>query len=440
MIQKLKRGRSQKLWDEAKKIIPGGSQLLSKRAEMFLPDLWPAYYAKAKGVEITDLDGKKYVDMSLMGIGACVLGYADKDVNAAVKKAIDEGSMSTLNTPEEVELAKELLKITPWAHSVRFARTGGEAMAVAVRIARAFAPSTTIAMCGYHGWHDWYLSVNLASKKNLDGLHLSGLEPRGVPESLVNTAEPFHFNKIEELKNLVATNKIGVIVMEPVRHQEPQNGFLEEVRKIATQINAVLVFDEVSCGFRSVLGGVHMTYGVIPDIVVYGKALGNGFPISAIVGKKDVMDAAQLSFISSTHWTERIGFAAALATIKKMRATKANARINATGKKIWQLWEKAAKRSGLDISLIGPYSLVTFSFNYPDQQELKTLFIQEMLKRGFLATQTVYVSSAHTDKHLAKYAHAVDEVFVLIKKAIDSKTVSKLLEGPVAHAHFGRLT
>jgi glutamate-1-semialdehyde aminotransferase len=160
--------KGQKLWNEAKKIIPGGSQLLSKRVEMILPELWPAYFQKAKGILITDLDGNKLFDFERMSVGACILGYADSDVNLAVKKAVDLGTMTTLNAPEEVELAKVLLKLNPWAGMVRFGRMGGESMSIAVRIARAKAGKDQVAFCGYHGWHDWYLSTNLASKKNLD--------------------------------------------------------------------------------------------------------------------------------------------------------------------------------------------------------------------------------------------------------------------------------
>ncbi len=433
--------KTQRLWKEAKEIIPGGSQLLSKRAEMFLPEQWPPYYQKAKGAEVTDLDGRKYIDMSLMGIGSCVLGYADPDVNKAVERAIELGSMSTLNSWEEVALAKELLKLNPWAQSVRFARTGGEAMAVAIRIARAYNNDRPIVVfCGYHGWHDWYLAANLASGKNLDGIHLSGLEPSGIPTGLMNTSVPFHYNKINELKKAVSKYKVGVIAMEVIRHQEPKSGFLEEVRAIANKIGAVLIFDEISSGFRSRLGGVHPKYKITPDMAVYGKAMSNGFPMAAIVGKKKVMEAAQTTFISSTYWTERVGPAAALATIKKMREKNVPAHLDRIGRMIGAGWKRLAKKHGLDIELIGPNVLITFALKYKNSQEIKSLFVQEMLKRGYLAGLTVYVSYAHKESHVKKYLQVVDEVFGILKKAIDDKKVAKLLEGPVAHAGFYRLT
>ena len=314
---KIKKGI--KLWNKAKKMIPGGSQLLSKRAEIFLPGQWPSYFKKAKGISVWDLDGNEYIDMSTMGIGSCILGYADSDVNSAVKKAINEGSMNTLNSPEEVELAELLCKLHSWAKMARFARTGGEAMAIAVRIARTYTRKDKIAFCGYHGWSNWYLAANLADDKNLDKHLISGLKPSGVPIGLKGTAMPFHYNKIEELESIVSKNKdIGTIVMEPVRYQKPKDNFLEKVREISKKIGAVLIFDEVSSGWRFIIGGVHLKYGVNPDIAVFAKGISNGFPMAAIIGRKKVMQSAQTTFISSTYWTERIGPTAAVATKKKM--------------------------------------------------------------------------------------------------------------------------
>lgn len=413
---------------------------MSKRAELHLPEQWPAYFKKAKGVEVWDLDGNKFIDMSYMGVGPYILGYADPDVDAAVKKTIDEGSAATLNSPEDVELAELMLELHSWAQMVRFARTGGEAMAVAVRIARAYTKKDKVAFCGYHGWHDWYLSANLSSDKNLIGHLLPGLSPNGVPRGLINTALPFHYNKIDELKKIVKKHDIGVIVMEPSRHKEPQGGFLKQVRKIADQIGAVLVFDEISSGFRRNVGGVHMVYKVIPDIAVFAKAISNGYPMAAIIGKKKIMSAAQETFISSTYWTERLGPTAALTAIKKMRRLNVPRHLDKIGDLIGQGWLKLAQKHNLDITIGGPNPLVNFSFNYKNAQEIKTLFTQEMLKRGFLASLSVYVSYSHTREHAKTYLKAADEVFAIISEAISKNKVKKLLEGPVAQAGFKRLT
>lgn len=429
------------LWNKAKKIIPGGTQLLSKRSERFLPGLWPAYYKKAKGVDVWDLDGNKYIDMSYMGIGACVLGYADPDVNAAVKEAIDGGSLSTLNSPEEVELSELLLKIDPWAGMVRLGRSGGEACAVAVRIARAFTGKDQVAFCGYHGWHDWYLAANLADNKNLDGQLLPGLKPKGVPRGLKGTSIPFNYNKVEELKKIVKENNIGVIIMESIREHEPEKSFLKEVRKIADKIGAVLIFDEITSGFRITVGGAFKKFGVTPDIVVYGKALGNGFPIAAVVGKKQIMDAAQETFISSTFWTERIGPTAAIAMIKKFQKNNVADHLMKIGERITRGWKKAADRNGLKIETHGIAPLTSFSLQYgDDSQALHTLFNQEMLERGYLVTKAVYVSFAHTEKIIDKYLTLVDEVFGKLKKVIEKGNVRELLKGDIAYADFKRLT
>lgn len=434
-------GISQQLYKEAKKIIPGGTQLLSKRAESILPELWPAYYRKAKGCVVWDLDGNRYIDMSYMGIGSCILGYADKDVDAAVKNAIINGSMSTLNCPEEVELAKLLCKIHPWANMVRYARTGGEAMAIAVRITRTKTNKDLILFCGYHGWHDWYLSANLASEKVLEGHLLPGLSPKGVPAGLKGTAIPFNYNDIDQFKHLVKKYKgsIAAVVMEPIRNFYPENNFLETIREITDKENIVFVFDEITSGWRSYLGGIHLKFKVYPDICVFAKGMSNGYPMAAIIGRKEVMSFAEDTFISSTYWTERVGLAAALATIKKFKKEKIARYLIKTGKIVQNAWKASAKKHNLSINVFGIYSLGHFTFNYDKALVLKTLFSQLMLEKGFLATTALYVSYAHTDKYLDKYLEAVDDSFKFISEAIKKDDPEKYLKGPVCVSGFKRL-
>lgn len=429
-----------KLWNKAKKIIPGGSQLLSKRSEMFLPDQWPSYFKKAKGVEVWDLDGNKYLDL-MSSVGASILGYADADINKAVKKVIDNGSISSLNCPEEVELAELLCKLHPWAKMVRFGRCGGETMAIAVRIARAYSGQDKIAFCGYHGWHDWYLASNLADDKNLDGHLIPGLEPNGVPRGLKGTSIPFNYNKIKELEEIVAKNNdIGIIVMEPIRDHEPENNFLRKVKEIAKRIGAVLIFDEVTIGWRLVNGGAHLKYGVNPDMAVFAKGMGNGYPMSAIIGTEKVMQAAQTSFISSTYWTEKIGPVAALATIKKIIERKVIKHLDKMGGILIKELKKTAKDNDIKLNVSGLSPLFNFSFNYKDSRAIKTLFTQEMLKRGVLAGSYVNITYAVEEKHIKQYIKAANEVFEILRKAIEEKKIYKLLEGPVAHSGFKRLT
>ncbi len=435
-------GTGQRLYIKAKARIPGGTQLLSKRPEMFLPDQWPSYYSRAKGAEVWDLDGNKYLDMSYSGIGACVLGAADPDVNAAVHAAIEAGGMSTLNAPEEVELADLLIELHPWAEMVRYARSGGEAMAIAVRIARARTRRDRVAICGYHGWHDWYLAANLAGESILDGHLLPGLDPAGVPRGLLGTALPFHYNRIEELREIVAKypDDLAAIIMEPIRDHIPEHGFLQEVKEIATGSRSILVFDEITSGFRLNSGGAHLIYGVEPDIAVFAKAIGNGYPMAAIIGKSDVMEAAQTTFISSTNWTEKIGPAAALATIKKFRAQNVHKHLSAMGKAVMEGWKEASKKNGLEINVDGIYPLGHFSFEHKQSLVLKTLFTQLMLERGFLATTAFYASYAHRESHVKDYLEAVDDIFAFIADAAKEGNPSKHLRGPVCHAGFKRLT
>ena len=430
------------LWEKAKKIIPGGNQLFSKRSEKFLPNLWPSYYSKAKGCEVWDLDGKHYYDFAGMGVGSCIIGYADDDINKAVIESIINGSMSSLNSYEEVALAEKLIDLHPWAEMVRFARTGGEACAIAVRIGRAATGKSKIAFCGYHGWHDWYLSSNLGEATNLDGQLLPGLMPKGVPRELKNTALPFNYNSIDELEALVQEykNEIGVIIMEPTRASYPENDFLHKVRKIADEIGAVLIFDEVTSGFRMRIGGIHLNLGVAPDIAVFGKAMGNGFPISAIVGRRAVMDHAQDSFISSTFWTERIGFVAALAAIEKMKTHDVQKHLIDYGQRIMDAWIKVAEKYDLDIHVDGIPPLCHISFKVPKPLEIQTLYTQEMLEKGYLMGAAIGVTYAYSADIVTGFIEATDQSFQTIREALDSKNVKKYLKNDTAHAGFKRLT
>ncbi|MCE5308999.1 MAG: aminotransferase class III-fold pyridoxal phosphate-dependent enzyme [Acidobacteriales bacterium] len=430
------------LYHKARTRIPGATQLLSKRPEMHAPEQWPPYYARAKGAEVWDLDGRKFVDMSYAGIGSCILGYADADIDDAVRAAIDAGSMCTLNAPEEVELADLLCELHPWADKVRYARCGGEAMAVAVRIARARTGREKVAFCGYHGWHDWYLAANLPQGDALDGHLLSGLAPAGVPASLSGTALPFHYNRLDELERIVAANRgeLAAIVMEPVRNNEPVAGFLESVRALANDTGAVLVFDEVTAAFRATNGGIHLRYGVSPDIAVFAKAISNGYPMAAIIGRGDVMSAAEGSFISSTYWTERIGPTAALATIRKHRERDVVRHLEKMGRLVQEGWRSAAERAGLPVTVSGMPALSHFSINLANAQAVRTLFTQMMLDRGFLATNAFYAMYAHSTAQVEQYVAAVQEVFRELATAVECNGVDRLLRGPVAHAGFYRLT
>lgn len=435
-------GTGQELYRKARRIIPGGTQLLSKRPEMFLPDQWPAYYSRAKGAECWDLDGRRYLDFATNGIGATILGFADPDVDAAVIGAIQAGQMCTLNAPEEVELAELMLELHPWAEMVRFQRGGGEAMAVAIRIARAATGRDRVLFCGYHGWHDWYLSANLHESQALDGHLLKGLEPAGVPRGLRGSVLPFHYNDVDALEALAAQygNEVAAIVMEPERDHGPAEGFLERVRAVASRLGAVLIFDEVTSGFRLNTGGLHLLRGVSPDIAVFAKAMGNGYPIASVIGRRDVMDAAQRAFISSTSWTERIGPTAALAMLRKHRANDVGAHLDAVGRAVQAGWRSAAADAGIPIHISGITPLSHFDFQVEQPAVAMTLFIQEMLDRGFLAAASFYATYAHQEAHIEAYVAAVREVFATVAEARSTGSIESRLRGPVKHSGFQRLT
>jgi glutamate-1-semialdehyde 2,1-aminomutase len=432
-------GKGQKLWKRAKRVIPGGNMLLSKRAEMFLPDQWPAYFSKSKGCQVWDLDGNEYTDMSIMGIGTNILGYGHPEVDEAVKKTISEGNMSTLNCPEEVYLAEKLINLHPWADMARFARSGGESNAIAIRIARAASGKDGVAVCGYHGWHDWYLSANLGDEQNLSGHLLPGLEPNGVPQNLRGTVFPFEYNNIEQLKKLVSTKDIGTIKMEVARNKGPKDNFLHKVRELATINNIVLIFDECTSGFRQSFGGLHKEFGVMPDMAMFGKALGNGYAITAIIGRREVMEAAQSTFISSTFWTERIGSTAALKTLDVMEKTESWKVITQTGLRIRELWQQLADKHMLNIEHWGLPALSGFTVKSENNMAYKTLITQEMLKKGYLAGNSIYVSVKHTDEKIDKFFEELDPVFGKIKECEEGRNVHSLLDGPICHGGFKRL-
>ena len=431
--------KGQELWKIAKSIIPGGNQLLSKRAEIFLPGLWPSYYSRAKGCEIWDLDGKVYYDFAGMGVTACTLGYSDEDVDNAVKNAIDKGSMGTLNSYEEVELALKLIELHPWSEMARFARTGGEACSIAVRIARAASGKDHIAFCGYHGWHDWYLSSNLSSEENLKEQLLPGLNPKGVPQGLKGTSHPFLYNDIDSFYAVCDkySDQIGTIIMEPQRGVKPKDNFLKKIKEYANKKSIVLIFDEVTSGFHDYLGGKHMQLEIHPDIAIFAKALGNGYPIAAIIGRRAVMDAAQNTFVSSTMWTERIGFTAGLATVNKMEKYDVQKELNIYGKAIKNGWKKISGETNINIKIYGLDTIPYFSFKYQNNDELMTFYIQEMLERGFLSNSGTATTYAYNNKIINSYIDNSFDVFNSIQsKDLD---VKRWIKGEIKHSTFKRL-
>lgn len=431
--------KGQRLYSRAKSVIPGGGMLLSKRPEMFLPGTWPSYFKKTEGCNVWDLDGNEFIDVSIMGIGTNTLGYSHSEVDSAVVQALKLGNMSSLQCPEEVYLAERLVDLHPWSGMVRFARTGGEVNSIAVRIARAASGKNNVAVCGYHGWHDWYLASNLGDKESLDGHLLPGLDPVGVPRNLQGSTIPFKYNNFEELAKLVNENNVGVIKMEVQRSEPPKDGYLEQVRDLATRKGIVLIFDECTSGFRETYGGLHKKYDIEPDMAIFGKALGNGYAVTAVIGRPEIMEAAQTTFISSTFWTERIGSVAGLATIKVMGEIESWNIITNTGLGIKKRWQEIADKHGVKIQQWGIPALAGFTILSERALAYKTLITQELLKKGYLASNTIYVSTEHTDEVLDGYYFHLENVFGLIKECEMGRDVMSLLDGPICHGGFKRL-
>ena len=433
----------QSQYRRAKEIIPGGTQLLSKRPEMFAPDHWPAYYEQAIGCEVIDTSGRRFIDMSSNGILACILGFADPDVNAAVIRRVQLGSMATQQTYDEVRLAELLLEIHPWAEMARFPRTGGESMSVAVRIARAATGRNKVAICGYHGWHDWYLAANLAAGADgLVGHLLPGLEPAGVPDGLRGTTLPFAYNQIDQLEQIVSQHRddLAAIVMEPTRTVDPQPGFLEAVRELATQTGAKLVFDEISIGWRLCLGGAHLKFGVVPDLAVFAKTISNGFAMGAVIGNAPTMSAAQTTFVSSAYWTEGVGPAAAVAAVGKMKTLDIPSHLAKIGSQLTAGWQDLGRRHGVPVTIGGRPQSAAVGFDHPEANALQTLFTIRMLDYGFLAAGGCNPTWAHQPRHVEAYLTAADQVFVEIAQALEQNDVLQRIDGKTKHTMFARLT
>jgi glutamate-1-semialdehyde 2,1-aminomutase len=427
----MKKKNIKKIYDEAKKIIPGGTQLFSKRAELYHPDDWPTYYSKGKGIVITGLDNKKYKDFCNMSVGGSILGYCDADVDKKVIQSINKSVVTTLNNYDEVILAKELCKIHPWAKKVKFCRAGGEAVAMAVRIARGFSNKSKILFCGYHGWCDWYLASNLENKKSLNNFLLPGLNPYGVPKELQGTSLPFKYNDLDTLNKIINKNKnkIAAIVMEPQRDIKPKKNFLQKIRTICTKNNIILIFDEITSGFRMCYGGLHLTHKVNPDMAVFAKGISNGYAMGVVIGNNKSMKEVNNMFISSTSWTEKIGVAASLATLNKLKTKKVANHLIKIGKKYKLGLLKISKRRNIPIETKGLDSIPSFAFKFEeyDNKSFMTLFTSLMIKEGILANDQFRPSYAHKKNDINFFLKKVDKIFNVFNKLINQNKINQAL-------------
>lgn len=435
--------RSNALYARAGELIPGGTQLISRRADQFANGVSPLYAHAAQGARFIDVDENEYIDW-VNAVGAVILGHADPVVDAAVKAQIDRGSIYTLNSPLEIELAEELCITIPSAQMVRYTKGGGEACAVAARIARGTTGRDKILICGYHGWHDWYQAANFGVDPQSGEYPFAGIEPIGVPRGLAGTVIPFVYGDLDGLAALLDEHagEVAAIMMEPARTQMPPAGYLEGVQDLARRHDVVLIFDEVSCGWRQAIGGIQEIVGVVPDMTVVAKAMSNGYPLGAVVGSRDVMEPAARMFISSSYWSDNIGLIAALTTIRELKRRNAPDRFDEIGEKLRAVLNQALTHAGLAGRCGGLSSNPVLNLDLPagvDARKVATLFIQEMARRRIHTYMSFKATLAHTDAEIEATGAAAAEVFGVIRQGLETDSLDQLLVVDLKKEPFRRL-
>ena len=451
--------RSLQTYERAGQLIPGWTQLISRRADQFANGVNPVYAQRAKGSRFVDIDENEWIDW-VNAVGAIILGHADDVVNAAVKAQIDQGSIYTLSSPLEIELAEELVQTIPSAEMVRYTKGGGEACAVAVRIARGVTGRDKVLICGYHGWHDWYQAANFGVDPESGEYPFAGIEPIGVPRALAGTVIPFKYGDLQALADLLDEHagEVAAIQMEPARSELPPEGYLQGVQAIAKQHGVILIFDEVSCGWRYRIGGIQEAVGVTPDMTVVAKAMSNGYPMGAVVGSREVMEPAARMFISSSYWSDNIGLAAALTTIRELKRRGAEERFRAMGEQLRSALNQAMAAAGLAGACVGLYSNPSVSFTLPTntlpsdtdpaeavrqenvlRRKLNTLFIQEMARHGVHTLTTFMATLAHTQTDIEYTAEAAYEAFRVVQRGLELGNLDALLVCDLKKDPFRRL-
>lgn len=418
--------KTQNLYKKAKQIIPGGNKLLSKIPEIFLQENWPSYYSKVEGIEITDLDGNKYLDMGFNVISSCILGANDKDINNAVIEYLNRGIISSLNHPNELALTEKLIELHLWAGMAIYTRTSCEACKIAINIARTYSKKYKIAFCVYNELNYWYFSKNI-NNNLLDKYLLTELPTTGTSQIVEGNIYPFSYNKIKELEEILEKNEIGVIIIEPIINIYPENNFLQKIRELANKYNCVLIFDEITSGFRITNGGIHKILNVEPDVAVFGKGISNGFPLGVILGKKEIMESTQDTIMSSKYEIDGIGVTAAIATINKFIDKDISSYIKNLGLYFQEKLKDIANKIKIKLNVTGNLGIISFSFNYDNSLSIEKLFIQEMLKIGYLTTCVLYLTNSHTKKDIDNYILKISDFFIKYKEDIENNNIEKYL-------------
>ena len=426
----MKLTKSLEFYNVAKEIIPSATQTFSKGPQLYPFGVSPIFLEKGRGSHVWDVDGNEFIDYP-MALGAVLLGYTYPVVDAAILQQLRSGINYTLPHSLEGELAGLLTDVIPCAQMVRFGKNGSDATAGAVRAARAFTGRDKIACCGYHGWQDWFIGTTTRNK--------------GVPKATADLTIPFNYNDLDSLKKVFQANKgqIAAVIMEPVGVIEPTGDFLNKVKELTHANGALLIFDEMVTGFRWSLGGAQEYFGVIPDLACFGKALGNGMPISAVVGRKDIMGVFNEAFFSFTHGGECLSLAAALATVREMKSKDVINKVWRLGQKLKDGYNKIVDKFQLrDVTeCVGcaPHTVAIFKEGSGvDSQELKTLFQQEVLQRGVLTLCVHNVSYSHSDTDIEKTLAAFEAALALVKEARSSGDIKPYLKGEVVQPVFSK--
>ena len=412
--------KSKELLKTTSRVIPLASQTFSK-SHIQYPASAPHFLVKGKGSHVWDVDGNEYIDF-VNGLLPVILGYCDPDVDAAVVGQLGKGVIFSLPSPIEGELAEMLVDIIPCAEMVRFGKSGSDATAGAIRASRAYTGREKVAVCGYHGWQDWYIGSTARNK--------------GVPKAVCELTYPFKYNDPASLERLFERypGEFAAVIMEPMNIEEPIAGFLEGVKEVAHRDGALFIFDEIITGFRYAPGGAQEYFGVEPDLAAFGKSMANGFPISAVVGKKEIMKEMEEVFFSFTFGGETLSIAAAIATIKKILEKRVVDTLWDTGTKIMGgvsgLISKHQLTNVFQIKGKPPWSLLLIEDREnATSWEIKSLFKQEMLSRGILISTSHNISYAHSDDDIQRLLPCYDEVFGMIRDSLERDTVSQELVG-----------
>jgi glutamate-1-semialdehyde 2,1-aminomutase len=418
--------KSEQLLERALKSIPLASQTFSKSLTQYPRGVSPFFIKKGKGAKVWDVDGNEYIDF-VNSLAAVTLGYCDADVDKAVQEQMKNGVTFSLPHTLELEVAEKLIEIIPCAEKVRFAKNGTDATSASIRIARAYTGKEHIAVCGYHGWQDWYIC--------------STTRDLGVPNGVKELTHKFQYNSIKSLEKLFQEQELACVIMEPMNVEYPKDNFLEKVKELVHKNNALLIFDETITGFRYSLGGAQELFNVIPDIATLGKGMANGYPLSAVVGSNKIMKKVEDIFFSGTFGGETLSLAAANEIINKYKKEKVVDHFYEIGTYLLERLNRIIDNENLgDIFWTSGHP--AWSFLHIKEQEkynsfeIKTFFLQESLKRGVITLGTHNLSFSHTKREIDKLIEVYAEVLPMVKRHVNDQTLLENINGEILEPLF----